>query len=170
MADCRRLTCGRFICTKRTPTNPSRTNGSCSPQCRCTLSTTPLSAPLTSPAGHRLPESNTRRSVVTPAKAGVQRDHYRSRCLRAVAAEDFVHPRQLPRGEHGAWGGAPGWDTARTPSQNITVREHQNIKSGDHTQISWPRRRSDQMSAARRSVRRRGRGPIRAVAHAASAA
>ncbi len=43
-ADCRRLTCGRFICTKRTPTIPSRTNGSCSPQCRCTLSTTPLSA------------------------------------------------------------------------------------------------------------------------------
>jgi acrylyl-CoA reductase (NADPH) len=54
--------------------------------------------------------------------------------LASSCRRGLVHPRQLPRGERGAWGGAPGWDTARTPSQNITVREHQNIKSGDHTQ------------------------------------
>ena len=43
--------------------------------------------------------------------------------------------RRLPRGERGVWGGAPGSDPARAPSQTIAVREHQNIKSGDHTHI-----------------------------------
>ena len=53
--------------------------------------------------------------------------------LASSCRGELVHPRRLPRGERGVWGGAPGLDPARAPSQTIAVREHQNIKSGDHT-------------------------------------
>ena len=53
--------------------------------------------------------------------------------LASSCRGELVHPRRLPRGERGVWGGAPGLDTARVPLPAIAVREHQNIKSGDHT-------------------------------------
>lgn len=41
----------------------------------------------------------------------------------------LVHPRRLPRGERGVWGGTPGLVVPKSPLQTIAVREHQYIKS-----------------------------------------